>query len=171
MRRSILFVVPFVTACMGGADPTVLSGSFDPDDGPRDVITQPGEPVLGHERFAILLNDERVEGGVIAVEEDSRLSSAAQSHARDMVTNRYLSHTDLNGGRPGDRADAVGYNWNFIAENIARGFNTDSSVIAAWMNSPGHRDNMLDERAEDFGLGRINDTWVLMLGREFPEPD
>ena len=65
---------------------------------------------------------------------------------------------------PGDRAIAAGYDWDFIAENIARGFFTESSVVQAWMNSPGHRDKMMDPRPQEFGLGRDGSTWVLMLG-------
>lgn len=169
MRRWTLFALPLLTACMGAGNPVVLSNGM-PDGGrePGSVTTPPpvGGP-LGHDGFALLLNDERTGAGVVAVMEDSRLSLAAQSHAQDMVSNRYLSHTDLTGGSPGDRALAAGYDWDFIAENIARGFSTESGVMSAWMDSPGHRDNIVDPRAEDFGLGRVENTWVLMLGREF----
>ena len=112
-------------------------------------------------------NDERSASGVIELTQDSRLSAAAEAHAVDMVDNNYLSHTDLTGGGPGDRAAAVGYDWNLIAENIAQGFYSNAAVIDAWMNSPGHRANMLDARIEDFGIARVDSTWVLMLGREF----
>jgi uncharacterized protein YkwD len=127
------------------------------------VIEQP----VSHESFALLLNSERGAAGAIAVTEDPRLTLAAQAHAQDMVDNNYLSHTDLTGGRVGDRALAAGYDWNFIAENIAAGFNSNAAVVDAWMTSPGHAENMVDVRAEDFGLGRVSNTWVLMLGREF----
>ena len=172
MRRWSMYLLPFMTACMSGVNPLVLATGTTADISTGvDDVDLPGTPQT-HEAFAILLNVERSSagvGGVVELVEDSRLSQAAQGHALDMLANGYLSHTDLEGGSVGDRALAVGYDWNFIAENIAQGFNSNASVIQAWMNSPLHRDNMLDERAEDFGLGRVNGTWVLMLGREFSE--
>lgn len=169
MRRWSMYLLPFMTACMSGVNPMVLAtGTTSGESSGVGVAVPPGTPQT-HEAFAILLNDERAGGGVVELVEDSRLSLAAQGHAQDMVTNGYLSHTDLQGGSAGDRALAAGYDWNFIAENIAQGFYSNASVIQAWMNSPPHHDNMLDERAEDFGLGRVNGTWVLMLGREFAE--
>lgn len=167
MRRSTMFLLPFVSACMGGAHPVVLDDAATAP-GIRDpIVGEVTELPLGHDGFALLLNDERIAGGVATVSEDGRLSRAAQLHAQDMVTHDYLSHTDLTGGAPGDRALAQGYDWNFIAENIARGFTREEAVIEAWMESDGHRDNMLDPRAEDFGVGLSGTTWVLMFGREF----
>lgn len=123
-------------------------------------------PEVGSESFAAILNDERGELSLVPVVYDARLSEAAQSHAEDMVENDYLSHTGLDGSTPADRALEVGYDYAFIAENIAQGYYTEEDVLEAWMNSPGHADNILDDRAEDFGLGVEDDTWVLMLGAE-----
>lgn len=169
MRRWSLFALPLLSACMSAGNPVVLSNGYpDPDREPGLIDpVDPGDLPSGHDGFALLLNDERGAAGVLDVAEDSRLSLAAQMHAQDMVDNRYLSHTDLTGGSPGDRALAAGYDWNFIAENIARGFDSETGVMDAWMDSPGHRANIVDPRAEDFGLGRVDDTWVLLLGREF----
>jgi len=170
MRRAVVFILPFMSACMAGVSPTVLSNGAESSGSvgvhPPGTGTGTG-PVEVNEGFSLLLNDERRANGVMEVQMDSRLTAAAQAHADDMVDNGYLSHTDLTGGGPGDRATAVGYDWNFIAENIAQGFYSNAAVIDAWMNSPGHRANMLDNRAEDFGIARVDSTWVLMLGREF----
>lgn len=177
MRALSLVSFCFLVACGGATGPDtglqLLGGSEDRtgSPGPGGEDGRPGDAVLGHDGFALLLNDERANGGVRAVAEHAALSRAAQDHARDMVENGYLSHTGLDGSTPGDRATAAGYDWNFVAENIAQGYGSDSSVIAAWMGSPGHRSNMLDARAEDFGLGLVDTTWVLMFGREFAQDE
>ena len=164
MQRWAVFGLSLLAACSGEGGPVVLSGGpeFLPDGG--EVISTPESGPLGHQSFALLLNDVRAENGVAVVMENSALSAAASAHATDMADNNYLAHTNLDGMSPGDRATAAGYDWDFMAENIARGFVTESSVMQAWMNSPGHRDNMVDPRPQEFGLGRDGSTWVLMLG-------
>jgi hypothetical protein len=169
MKKGVMLLLPYLAACMGGTTTEVLSeGGIAPTEATSDYVpvNPPGEPFLGHVSFGLLLNDERALGGVRLVEENAYLNAAASAHAQDMVTHDYLSHTGRDGSTPGDRAAAAGYEWSYISENIARGFTTEAGVIEGWMNSPGHRTNMLDERAEDFGLGRINTTWVLMLGAQ-----
>jgi uncharacterized protein YkwD len=169
MRRCTMLALPLLAACSGGSSQDVLSES-------EVQISRPGHDILANPpddsfvtdvSFTMLLNDERAEGGVRELAQNEILTSVAQGHANDMVTNNYLSHTGRDGSSPGDRADAAGYDWNFIAENIARGFNTEPGVMQGWMGSEGHRENILDPRAEDFGIARVDDVWVLMLGREF----
>lgn len=166
MRRWAVFGLTFLTACSsgsGGGQIVLSSGTEFPTEG-GGVTSMPGTGPLGHQSFALLLNDARADNGVTLVMENATLNAAAGAHAQDMVDNTYLSHTNLAGMSPGDRATAAGYDWDFMAENIAQGFNTEGSVVQAWMDSPDHRDNMLDPRPEEFGLGRDGDTWVLMLG-------
>jgi uncharacterized protein YkwD len=83
-----------------------------------------------------------------------------------MVANGYLSHTGLDGSTAADRVLEVGYDYTFVAENIAQGFRSEATVMDAWMNSPGHAANIVDPRAVDFGLAREQDTWVLLLGAQ-----
>jgi uncharacterized protein YkwD len=170
VRAWPLLTLVTLAACMGGDSSEVLSG----DDLTRplpggDLVTNPPSDTPGAENvsFTLLLNDTRADGGVIALSHSSELGAAAVLHAQDMETFGYLSHTSRDGSTPGDRALAAGYNYSYISENIARGFQTEAGVLDGWMGSPGHRDNILDPRAEDFGLGRVDDTWVLMLGAEF----
>jgi uncharacterized protein YkwD len=165
MRKGALLALPFLAACMGSLTPEVMS---DGSDSPRPGIigTPPEDGFLGHVSFDLLLNDTRGLRGVSEVSENAALNRAASDHARDMVRHNYLSHTGRNGSTPGDRAAAAGYDWDYISENIARGFTTEEGVMNGWMASPSHRDNILDPRAEDFGLGRVDNTWVLMLGSQ-----
>jgi hypothetical protein len=168
MRYAALAALAMLSACMGGDSAMVLSDPPDlnPGGGQGGAIDQPDGP-LGHAGFAILLNDERAAGGVAVVREHPLLNQAAQLHAEDMVAHDYLSHTDRDGGRARDRVAAVGYDWDFIAENIAQGFGSNAAVMEAWMASPGHAENIMDPRAEDFGLGLEGETWVLLLGSQF----
>ncbi len=167
-RRWPLFVLPLLAACMSGSSEEVLSESEVNNLPGGDIISNPpDDSFTGNVSFTLLLNDERAAGGVMELTQNPFLTEAAGDHAQDMVSNDYLSHTGLKGSSPGDRAEAAGYNWDFMAENIAAGFETETGVMNGWMASEGHRDNILDPRAEDFGLGRVGDTWVLMLGSEF----
>ena len=165
MQRWAVFSLTLLTACSSGGGQIVLSGGPEFPTGDRSVITSmPESGPVGHQSFALLINDIRAENGVAIVMENATLNAAASAHAQDMVNNDYLSHTSLDGMTPGDRATAAGYDWDFMAENIAQGFLTETSVMQAWMVSQGHRDNLVDPRPQEFGLGHDGSTWVLMLG-------
>lgn len=116
-----------------------------------------------NDRFGLLLNDERGRVSVQPVTFDQALTDAAQAHASDMERNDYFSHTGLNGSTVGDRVAAAGYDYDWAAENILQGTTDEATAVRAWMNSPPHRDAMLDPRAEEFGLGLEGDIYVLIL--------
>ena len=95
------------------------------------------------------------------------LTIAAQTHANDMSDNSYFSHTDLEGGRVATRVTQTGYDWCWVGENIAYGYSTQASVFQAWMDSPGHKANMLSANPTEFGLGHAStgNYWVLVLAK------
>lgn len=165
---SVLLILP-LSACMTvlPVEQIVLDVAQTSAGGATTLAQPPSQVAnVGSETFAVVLNDERSGLSLVAVSPEPRLTQAAQSHAEDMAENNYLSHTGLDGSSVADRALDAGYNYAFIAENIAQGFYSEEAVMEAWMNSPGHAANILDGRAEDFGLGLEGDTWVLMLGAE-----
>jgi uncharacterized protein YkwD len=83
-----------------------------------------------------------------------------------MAATSNFSHTSRSGTTPSDRARAQGYNYCFIAENIARGHPTEEQAFEAWMKSRGHRENMLTRSATQYGIAVAGENyWVLMLGR------
>jgi hypothetical protein len=85
---------------------------------------------------------------------DPRLSAAAHAHASDMLRRTYYDHRSPEGESPRDRALAAGYpRRRSISENIAKGPFTPSEVVDRWMNSSGHRKNILDRGASEMGLG------------------
>lgn len=111
-----------------------------------------------------IVNAQRAANGLSAVRNDARLARAAQAHAEDMVAQGYFSHTGANGSRFSQRARAAGYTCA-AAENIASGQKTSATVMEDWMNSAGHRRNILLSDARDIGIGRAGNIWVMMLGR------
>ncbi|MGW1340146.1 CAP domain-containing protein [Kribbella sp. NPDC002412] len=84
---------------------------------------------------------------------DSALVEAAGRHASDMVRRHYMDHTNPDGRDPGDRMAAAGYRGSGWGENIAAGYDSAQKVVAAWMQSDGHRKNILNCRFTSIGIG------------------
>jgi uncharacterized protein YkwD len=99
-----------------------------------------------------LTNTERAKAGCGALRSDSRLAAAAQGHSADMAKRNYFSHDTPEGTSPWDRIKAAGYA-NPGAENIAYGYRTPADVMTGWMNSPGHRANILNCDFTTLGVG------------------
>lgn len=162
--RLALFLSAMMTlsACLGsgGGGPPALE--LPPDGGPdmpdmdRSGIDRPA--------FSLLVNDARGGAGLVRLQESTPLSDASALHAADMEAHGYFSHTGRDGSSVGDRARDAGYEWSWIAENIARGFDGEGEVFEAWMASAGHEANVMNSKALEFGIGRDGDTWVLVLG-------
>ncbi|WP_240810273.1 CAP domain-containing protein [Actinomadura sp. WMMA1423] len=100
-----------------------------------------------------LTNAERAKNGCGALTVDSRLQAAAQGHSNDMIARNFFDHTNPSGRNPGDRITAAGYRWSTYGENIAYGQRTAAAVMSAWMNSSGHRANILNCRFKNIGVG------------------
>ncbi len=90
---------------------------------------------------------------------------AARDHSVDMATNGYLSHTSLDGRTFQQRMRDAGYAGQPMAENIASGYSTAESVMAAWMSSAGHCQNIMIGSGRDIGVGFSNGYWTLNVGR------
>ncbi|MFQ3661039.1 MAG: CAP domain-containing protein [Chloroflexaceae bacterium] len=102
-----------------------------------------------------LLNAERARAGCQPLSLDSRLMGAAQQHSEDMATNNFVGHTGSNGSTLAQRVNAVGYTWSALAENVAAGYTTPEAVMAGWMRSSGHRQNILNCRYVHVGIGYV----------------
>lgn len=110
-----------------------------------------------------LLNAERAKRGLRPLQPDSKLNRAAASHARDMDKRAYFAHQSPEGRTHVDRITAAGYCRASTAENLAKGYRTAERVIAGWMNSAGHRKNMLNRKYTRFGISKVNGYWVMTL--------
>jgi uncharacterized protein YkwD len=118
-----------------------------------------------------LTNAERQKYNLAPLTLSSQLGQAAQGHADDMANNNYFSHTGLNGSSVSDRVRATGYSYRSVGENIAAGQRTPSEVVQGWMNSPGHRANILNSGYTQIGFGYSNQGsstygtyWVQVFG-------
>ncbi|HEX5542400.1 MAG TPA: CAP domain-containing protein [Micromonospora sp.] len=115
-----------------------------------------------------LVNKERAANDCGAVTINDRLTTAAQRHSQDQADHNTMSHTGSDGSTPWQRAERAGYS-HAIGENVAAGYRTPAAVMNGWMNSPGHRANILNCRARAMGLGVVtarNGThyWTQMFG-------
>ncbi|MCP9953043.1 CAP domain-containing protein [Actinomadura madurae] len=102
-----------------------------------------------------LTNAERAKNGCKALRIDQRLVVAARKHSADMAANNYFDHTSRNGDSPWKRMEDAGYP-SPGAENIAKGYPTAAAVVKGWMNSPGHRANILNCGLRAVGVGKAS---------------
>lgn len=110
------------------------------------------------------LNALRESQNLQAFTYNPKFEEAAKSHAEDMVRRGFNSHTGSNGSDVSDRVRKAGYEWCFVAEDIAKGQNGLKTVMADWAQLPGHRANMLSGDAKEFALYQASDrTWVMVL--------
>ncbi|MFJ2867571.1 CAP domain-containing protein [Kitasatospora sp. NPDC087314] len=100
-----------------------------------------------------LVNVERAKAGCGPVTAEPRLASAAQSHSDDMADRNYFDHASPDGYHADHRIEAAGYRWSTWGENIARGQKDPAAVMDSWMNSPGHRANILNCAFKQLGVG------------------
>lgn len=118
-----------------------------------------------------LTNVERQRAGLRPLRLSPQLAQAAQRHAEDMVRNRFFSHTGSNGSSISDRVRSAGYRFSSTGENIAAGAATPEATIRQWMQSPGHRRNILNPSYTEIGFGYVNAPgdryrhyWVQVFG-------
>jgi uncharacterized protein YkwD len=81
------------------------------------------------------------------------LNEAASRHARDMARKKYFDHRGANGSQPRDRVMRAGYDPRLTGENIALGPQSAEEVVAGWLDSPGHCENIMDARFRHIGVG------------------
>jgi Uncharacterized protein with SCP/PR1 domains len=103
-------------------------------------------------RVLALTNTQRAANGCGPLRGDSRLANAARAHSDDMAANKYFEHNSQDGSTPWDRIKRAGYSQPG-AENIAMGYPTADAVMEGWMNSPGHRANILNCKLVALGVG------------------
>ncbi|OWZ00069.1 SCP-like extracellular protein [Phytophthora megakarya] len=91
------------------------------------------------------VNVQRAAQGLRPLCINTKLMAASKRHSDDMAAKNYMSHTGSDGSTMSQRITATGYKWNRIAENVAAGQRNVAAVMTSWMNSPGHRANILGD--------------------------
>lgn len=136
----------------------------------QDTDTPSVESSLhAYEREVIrLVNEIRAQNGLASLATDEELSRVARIKSQDMKDNNYFSHTSPVYGSPFDMMKNFGISYKSAAENIAKGQSTPAEVVDAWMNSSGHRANILNASYNAIGVGYVADGnyWTQMfIGR------
>jgi uncharacterized YkwD family protein len=102
-----------------------------------------------------LTNQERAKNGLPALKVDQELSKVAREKSSDMQRNNYFSHTSPTYGSPFDMMKQFGITYKAAGENIAKGQSSPEEVVNAWMNSEGHRKNILSANFTHIGVGYV----------------
>jgi uncharacterized YkwD family protein len=112
-----------------------------------------------------LTNAQRAKNGLPALQHDTKLSGVAQKKSLDMAQNNYFSHTSPTYGSPFDMMRDFGVTYRTAGENIAQGQRTPQEVVNAWMNSAGHRQNILSTNFTHIGVGyeKSGNHWTQMF--------
>jgi uncharacterized YkwD family protein/spore coat assembly protein SafA len=100
-----------------------------------------------------LVNVERAKAGLAPLKANWQLSRVARYKSQDMINNNYFDHISPTYGSPFNMMENFGIKFTAAGENIAMGQNTPQEVMNAWMNSPGHRSNILSPAYTDIGVG------------------
>ena len=114
---------------------------------------QPSQNGNVQQQILSLVNIERRKANLQPLTLNNQLGQAAQNHTNDMVSKSYFSHTSPSGGTMASRVNATGYRYSAIGENIAAGKSTANATMTQWMNSPGHRANILNPKFRELGVG------------------
>lgn len=167
MRRFITLLLPgLVALVLAGAarapivraDPLLTPQVFLP------LLQSAGVPLQTElqrqqaEEVVRLTNIERAAAGCPALTIDAALVKAAQAHSADMAQRDYFSHSGLNGTSFVDRLRAASFGGSPGGENIGAGYPSPSAVMAGWMDSEGHRENILNCAFRTIGVGYATDS-------------
>ena len=102
-----------------------------------------------------LTNAQRTANGLSALTENSALDSAALAKGNDMIAKGYWAHFAPDGTSPWSFFTSFGYKYQYAGENLARDFSDASSAVGAWMNSPTHKENILNPHYREVGIGVV----------------
>ena len=135
---------------------------------PGDVLTIPtiDSNILDYEQQVVnLVNQIRRNYGLSELSVNWQLARVARYKSEDMRTNKYFSHTSPTYGSPFDMMRAFNLSFNYAGENIAMGYQSPSAVVNGWMNSTGHRANILNPNFTQIGVGYVSsgNYWTQMF--------
>ncbi len=142
------------TAALDGQPVVTFMLALDKCTVERELATRLSAVEAVREEVLEAVNRRRREHGLEPLRPDARLTAAAQGHAEDQQRRSYYDHRSPEGSTPASRARAAGLDRaGLVAENIAKGLFTPTEVVDRWMDSPGHRKNILQQRVTAAGLG------------------
>jgi len=120
---------------------------------PLRAAKEASESFLTKEGVIAFTNSQREKNGLPKLKENAKLNLSAELKAQDMLKNQYFAHDSPSGATVGNLADDAGYQFIAIGENLALGnFENDEVLVQDWMDSPGHRANILNNRYQEIGV-------------------
>ena len=135
----------------------------------KQIVTPPPLNIGGAEKKVVLLQSKIIEetnlqrqgtGNLSALKENETLNKVASAKANDMFLNQYFEHISPSGVGPGELAQEYGYDYILEGENLILGnFSSEKEVVQNWMDSPGHRENILNNRYTEIGVAVIKGTY------------
>ncbi|MFC5700924.1 CAP domain-containing protein [Cohnella faecalis] len=112
------------------------------------------------QQVVTLVNQERAKAGLKPLQSNAKLTAMALDKAKDMYNKNYFDHTSPTYGSPFDMMKTYGISYRYAGENIAKGQRTPQEVMTAWMNSAGHKANILNANFTTIGVAYYNGEWV-----------
>jgi uncharacterized protein YkwD len=157
----------------GGVDSTTSGNGPDGSDavGSFPDCLEPVDAVAWRAEVLTLVNDERAAVGLDALVRNQTLEEEADEYACEMIHYNFFAHVNpVTGTTLADRTEAIGYDYVLVGENLAAGLDTPQQVVQAWMDSPGHRANILEPQFTELGVGvrgggAHGTYWVQEFGR------
>lgn len=125
------------------------TGDSDPAESRGESTSSEAQQVLN------LVNQERAKVGLSPLTLSEKLTSIANTKAKDMADNNYFSHTSPTYGSPFDMLKKFGVSYSYAGENIAAGQRSAQEVMNSWMNSSGHKANILNKNYTELGVGYV----------------
>ena len=137
----------------GTAGGTAGSTPAEEETPAEDAGSEPADTVAAYEQEVFdLVNQIREENGLEPFVYNEILAETARAHSQDMIDRNFFDHTNPDGKSPFDRMRDNGLSYSMAAENIAVGYPSPEAVVEGWMNSEGHRANILGD-CEELGVG------------------
>lgn len=151
------------------AVPSEPETPVEPETPPEpDTPVEPEQPAapdtdaisLLEQQACELVNQQRVANGLEPLTISTDLCVKARIKSQDMLDNHYFDHNSPTYGSPFAMMKRLGISYQSAGENIAMGYQTAQAVVNAWMNSEGHRANILSSRYTAMGIGEVNGYWT-----------
>lgn len=170
-----MFIRNFLTTCLLAITFVSCTKTNTPDTntGNGTAVNAPVTPEQA--RLLELVNNARASGyqcgndyfpSTNAVTWNTQLQTAAQKHSDHMNSTGNFSHTGAGNSNAGERISNEGYSWTTYGENIASGYATEEEVIQAWLESPGHCENIMDPDFKEMGVATSGNYWTQVFAAQ-----
>lgn len=148
------------TATPAKAQPAQASTTAAPAKETQTAQAAPASSAYGsyEQQVVDLVNKERAAAGLPALKVNTKLAAVAEKKAEDLRDNNYFDHQSPTYGSPFDMMKQFGISYTSAGENIAKGQKTPAAVMDGWMNSPGHKANILNSSYTEIGVGYVTDA-------------